>query len=52
MGSYKWGHKPLGMGYNYGYPTYNPTYNYPDVMPHASSRFMGSYKWGHNVGFL
>ena len=29
MGSYMWGHKSPNMGYNNGYPTYNPTYNYP-----------------------
>ena len=29
MGTYKWGYKSLNMGYNYSYPTYNPTYNYP-----------------------
>ena len=29
MGSYKWGYKSPNMGYNYSYPTYNPTYNYP-----------------------
>ena len=25
MGSYKWGYKSPNMGYNYNYPTYNPT---------------------------
>ena len=25
MGSYKWGYKSPNMGYNYSYPTYNPT---------------------------
>ena len=29
MGSYKWGYKSLNMAYNYSYPTYDPTYNYP-----------------------
>ena len=29
MGSYKWGFQFLNMGYNYSYPTYQPTYNYP-----------------------
>ena len=29
MGSYKLGCKSPNMGYNYRYPTYNPTYNYP-----------------------
>ena len=29
MGSYKWGYKSHNMGYNYSYPTYNPTYDYP-----------------------
>ena len=23
------GYKPPNMAYNYSYPTYNPTYNYP-----------------------
>ena len=27
MGSYKWGYKSRNMGYNYSYPTYNPTCN-------------------------
>ena len=25
----KWGDKSPNMSYDYGYPTYNPTYNYP-----------------------
>ena len=29
MGSYKWGYKSRNMGYNYSYPTYNPTYYQP-----------------------
>ena len=29
MGSSKWSYKSRDMGYNYGYPTYNPTYDYP-----------------------
>ena len=29
MGSYRWGYKSPIMGYKYGCPTYNPTYNYP-----------------------
>ena len=29
MGSYKWGFKSPNMGYNYRYPTYSHTYNYP-----------------------
>ena len=29
MGSYKWSYKSPKLGYNYSYPTYNPTYNYP-----------------------
>ena len=29
MGSDKWGYKFPNMGYNYSYPTDNPTYNYP-----------------------
>ena len=29
MGSYKWGYKPLNMGYNYSYSAYNATYTYP-----------------------
>ena len=29
MGSYKRGYKSPFMGYNYSYPTCNPTYNYP-----------------------
>ena len=29
MDSYKWGYKSPNLGYNYSYPTYNPTYNYP-----------------------
>ena len=29
MGSCKWSYKSPTMGYNYSYPTYNPTYNYP-----------------------
>ena len=28
-GSYKWSCKSPNIGYNYSYPTYNPTYNYP-----------------------
>ena len=28
MGSYKWGYKSSNMGYNYSYPSYNPTYTY------------------------
>ena len=32
MGSYKWGSKSPNMGYNYSYPTYNPTYNYPTTL--------------------
>ena len=27
MGSNKWGHKSLNMGYKQIYPTYNPTYS-------------------------
>ena len=30
------------MGYKYGYPTYNPTYNYPmnlQVAPRATNKF-------------
>ena len=27
MASSKWGYKSRNMGYNYSYPTYNPTYN-------------------------
>ena len=27
MGSYKWGYKSPNMGYNYSYPTYNPSYD-------------------------
>ena len=29
VGSFKWGYKSPTMGYNYGCPTYNRTYNYP-----------------------
>ena len=29
MGSYLWGYNSPNMGYNYCYPTYNPTDNYP-----------------------
>ena len=29
MGSYNWSYKSPNVGYTYGYPTYNPTYNYP-----------------------
>ena len=29
MGSYNWGYKSPNMGYTYGYPTYNPNFNYP-----------------------
>ena len=29
MGSSKWGYKSPNMGYNYSYPTYDSTYNYP-----------------------
>ena len=28
-GSYKWGYKSSNMGFQYSYPTYNPTYNHP-----------------------
>ena len=27
--SYKWSYKSLNMGYDYSYPNYEPTYNYP-----------------------
>ena len=29
MGSSKWGYESPNTGYKYGYPTYDPTYNYP-----------------------
>ena len=29
LGSYKWSYMSPNMGYNYSYPTYNPTYKYP-----------------------
>ena len=30
VGGFKqWGYKSPNMGYNYSYPTYDPTYNYP-----------------------
>ena len=29
MGSYTWGYKSPNMAYEYSFPTYNPTYNYP-----------------------
>ena len=29
MGSYKWSYKFSNMGYDYSYPAYNSTYNYP-----------------------
>ena len=39
------------MGYNYGYPTYNPTYNYPEVMPHAfKMRFSRGLHLMHPLG--
>ena len=42
MGSYKWGYKSPNMGYNYGYPNYNPlitTHEPPStLMPPTVSR--------------
>ena len=29
MGSYTWRYKSPNIGYDYSYPTDNPTYNYP-----------------------
>ena len=38
MGSYKWVISHLIWGYNYSYPTYNATYNYPEPPSVALNR--------------
>ena len=35
MCSYKQGYTSPERGYNYGYPNYNPTYNYPETLKGA-----------------
>ena len=38
MGSYKWSDKSPNLGYNYSYPTHNPTYNYPGTSKYRTTQ--------------
>ena len=53
VGSSKWSYKPFNMGYNYGYPTYKPTYNYPWTSKNRHFRTKAHTIWAHGpLGFL